>query len=154
MDGCISVLVRLFFNWSVSIYWKYKFFIYSSLSIVSLHFFLSASNCIRYCPNSLQYILHKHWILISLEEIIQIWIIPSFPKILISSTYTKFIVENRDNISCNKKEELFWHYIFKKIILRRIFFNLVPKESIAPKCTFLIKFRSRIKLWWLLWTIF
>ena len=26
--------------------------------------------------------------------------------------YTRFIVENRDNIWCNKKEGLFWHYIF------------------------------------------
>ena len=82
----------------------------------NLHYtVISPSNCIRYCPYSLQKILHKHWVLISLEEIIQIWIIPSLPKILISGTYTRFIVENRDNIWCNKKEGLFWHYIFLKI---------------------------------------
>ena len=27
-----------------------------------------------------------------------------------------------------------------------IFFNLVPKESFAPKCTFSIKFRYQMKL--------
>ena len=91
--------------------------------------------------------MHKHWILISLKEIIQIWIIPSLPKILISGTYTRFIVENRDNIWCNKKEGLFWHYIFKKNILPRIFCNLVPKESFVPKCTSSINFRSQMKLW-------
>ena len=41
--------------------------------------------------------------------------IPFLPKMLISNTYTRFIVENRDNIWCNKKEGLFWHCIFKKI---------------------------------------
>ena len=142
MDGCISGLVRFFFNWIMSIYSKYKLFIFSSLSIlvsicynfqmlqlfvVSFNFFSSASHWIRYCPNSLQHILHKHWILLSLEEIIEIWIIPSLPKILISDPYTRFIVENRDNIWCNKKERLFWYYIFKKDILPWIFLNLVSK---------------------------
>ena len=90
--------------------------------------------------------MHKYWILISLEEIIQIWIIPSLPEILISSTYTRFIVENRDIIWCNKKG-LVWHYIFWKNILPWNFFNLVPRVSFAPKCTFSIKFRSQMKLW-------
>ena len=38
--------------------------------------------------------------------------IPSLLKMLIFNTYTRLIVENRDNIWCNKKEELFWHCIF------------------------------------------
>ena len=118
--------------------------------VVSLHFFQvhqTASDVVPIlCNNSCT---SKHWILISLEEIIQIWIIPSFPKILYSSTHTRFIVENRDNIWCNKKEGLFWQYIFWKKTPLRIFFffNLVPKESFAPKCTFSIKFRSQMKLW-------
>ena len=41
----------------------------------------------------------------------------------INLQYKRFIVENRDNIWCNKKEWLFWHYIFFKKILPRIFFN-------------------------------
>ena len=65
----------------------------------------------------------------------------------ISNTYTRCIVENIDNIWCSKKEGLFWHYIFKKNFLPRIFFNLVPKESFAPKWTFSIKFRRQMKLW-------
>ena len=64
----------------------------------------------------------------------------------INLQYTRFIVENRDNIWCNKKEGLFWHYIFKKNFLPRIFFNLVPKDSFAPKSTFSINFRSQMKL--------
>ena len=82
-------------------------------SLIAL--FPRAWSCIRYCPNSLQKILNKHWILIPLEEIIQIWIIPSPPKILIYSTYTRFIVENRDNVWCNKKVELFGTTFLKKI---------------------------------------
>ena len=53
------------------------------------------------------------------------------PKILVSSTYKRFIVKNSENIWSNKKEGLFWHNIFLKNILDRIFFNLVPKESFA-----------------------
>ena len=65
----------------------------------------------------------------------------------ISLQYTKFIVENMDHIWCSKKEGLFWHYVFKKNILPRIFCNLVPKESFVPKCTSSINFRSQMKLW-------
>ena len=36
-------------------------------------------------------------------QVLDIWIISSLPKILISSTCTRFIVENRDNIWCYKK---------------------------------------------------
>ena len=48
MDGCISVLVRLFFNWSMSIYSKYKlFYIQQSLYTgVHLSQFLNAAICI------------------------------------------------------------------------------------------------------------
>ena len=48
MDGCISVLVRLFFNWSLSIYSKYKLFIFSKQSLytgVHLLQFLNAVIC-------------------------------------------------------------------------------------------------------------
>ena len=45
-----------------------------------------------------------------------------------------------------QKSRTLWHYIFKKDILPRIFLNLVPEESFIPKCTFLIKFRSKMKL--------
>ena len=34
MDGCISVLVRLLFNWNMSIYSKYKLFIFSILCLL------------------------------------------------------------------------------------------------------------------------
>ena len=34
MDGCISVFLRFFFNWSMRIYSKYKLFIFSSLCIL------------------------------------------------------------------------------------------------------------------------
>ena len=60
--------------------------------------------------------------------------------------YARFIVENKDNIWFKKTEGLFYYYISNNI-LPRIFFNLVPKESFAPKCTFSIKFRSQMKLW-------
>ena len=67
------------------------------------------------------------------------------PSKNINLQYTRFIVENRDNISCNKKEGLFWHYIFLKNILTWTFFNLVPKEPFATKYTFSIYFRSQMK---------
>ena len=52
----------------------------------------------------------------------------------------------RDNIWCNKKDS--FDTTFKKKILPRTFsLNLVPKETIAPKCTFSIKFRSQMNLW-------
>ena len=37
MDGCILLLVTLFFNWSTSIYSKDKLFIFSSLCYILLH---------------------------------------------------------------------------------------------------------------------
>ena len=150
MDGCISVLVRLFFNWSMSIYSKYKLFnLQQSLyTVVHLLQFLNGVIC------SLITLFFKciklHQILlqfstVNLAQVLDINILRRDYSHLnnpISSTYTRFIVENRDNIWWNKKEGLFWHYIFLKNILPRIFFNLVPKESFAPKCTFSIKFRS------------
>ena len=46
MDGCISVLVRLFFNWSVSIYSKLTFYLQQSLHTgVHLLQFLNAVIC-------------------------------------------------------------------------------------------------------------
>ena len=54
-------------------------------------------------------------------------------------TYTRFTVENRDNILGNKREGLFLHYIFKKISYLGLFFNLVPKQFFAPKGTISIK---------------
>ena len=71
---------------------------------------------------------------------------PISSKDIISGRYTGFIVENRDNSGATKKKGLFWHYIKKTNILPRIFLNLVPKESFAPKCKFSIKFRSQMKL--------
>ena len=46
MDGCISFQVRLFFNWSMSIYSKYKLYLQQSL-YTSVHFlqFLNAVIC-------------------------------------------------------------------------------------------------------------
>ena len=57
----------------------------------------------------------------------------------INLQYTRFIVENRDNIWCNKKEGFFWHDIFQTNIVPRISFDLVPKEFFAPKGPFSIK---------------
>ena len=37
----------------------------------------------------------------------------SLPKVIISSKFASFTVENRDNVCCNRKG-LFWHYIFWK----------------------------------------
>ena len=47
--------------------------------------------------------------------------------------HTSFAVENRDNICCNKTERLFWHYIFKKNILPRIFFKFSAKRVFSPQ---------------------
>ena len=38
---------------------------------------------------------------------------PFLPKTLISSTYTRFMVENRENICCNKKGLLPLHFLKK-----------------------------------------
>ena len=43
MDGCISVFLRLIFDWSMRIYSKYKLFIFSSLCILLQ--FLNAAIC-------------------------------------------------------------------------------------------------------------
>ena len=61
-----------------------------------------------------------------------------FVTILISSTYTRFIVENRDNILCNKNKDSFGTTFLKKNILLRSFINLMLKVSFSPKGTFSI----------------
>ena len=118
--GGISILGRLFVNWSKNIYLKYKLFIFSSLCMLvsmtmlqflnvltcsPLHLFSGASKWIRYCPYSLQQTITLAYLL----EINTLGRDYSNLK-LISSTYTRFIVENKDNNWCNKKG-LFWHYI-------------------------------------------
>ena len=54
----------------------------------------------------------------------------------INLQYTRFIVENRDSIWCNKKEGLFWHCIFKKNILTRIFLIQCRKSLLSPSVHF------------------
>ena len=71
---------------------------------------------------------------------------PISSKDSISGTYLRFIVENRDNFWCNKKKDSFGTTLKKQMSYLGFFFNLVLKESFAPKCTFSIKFRSQMKL--------
>ena len=84
----------------------------------------------------------------------QIWIIPSLPKIWIPSTYTGFIAENRDNIWCNKKRALLALNVFKKYPTKN-FFLFVPKESFVSNCTFSISSEARSicdkeLIWWMI----
>ena len=58
--------------------------------------------------------------------------------------YNVYRREQRQHLMQQKRTLLALH--FKKSILPRIFFNLRPKDSFAPKCTFLIKCRSQMKL--------
>ena len=59
-----------------------------------------------------------YWRLISLEELIKFE--ESLPKILISSTYTRFIVETRDKIVLALKDYL----LYKTIFCHAVVFNL------------------------------
>ena len=56
--------------------------------------------------------------------------------------YARLIIENRDNIWCNKKEWLFWHYIFKTNILPRIFFWFSAKRVLWPDVYIFNKFHK------------
>ena len=78
---CFSARVWAFIQninfWSsvAFVYWCPIVTIFECCSLNTL--FSRASNCIRYCPNSLHLTLLRYWILIYLEDIIEIWIISS-----------------------------------------------------------------------------
>ena len=148
MDGCVSVLVRLFFNWSMGIYSKNTFFIFSSLCIlVSICQFLSVVIC------SLIMLFYKciklHPILSQFSTIILAQALginisggdysnlknPILSKD-INIQYTRFIAEYTDIIWCNKKEGLFWHYIFKKISYLGLFLISCQKNLLPPSIHF------------------
>ena len=59
----------------------------------------------------------------------------------INHQYTRFIVENR-NIWCNKKEGLFWHYIFRNNILSWIFLKFSIKRVFCPRVYIFNKFQK------------
>ena len=54
----------------------------------------------------------------------------------INIQYTRFIAENTDIIWCNKKEGLFWHYIFKKISYLGFFLISCQKNLLPPSVHF------------------
>ena len=145
MNGCISVfLTFFFFNGSMSIDSKYKLLFSSSLGFHLLQFlnFVICSLIKLFFKCIKLHLIWSQFFTINFAQVldIQIAIVPSLLKLLISSTYTRWQIGTTSDAT--KKEGLFWHNIFKKNILPRVFFNLVPKESFAPKCTFSIKFRS------------
>ena len=126
MDGCISVFLRFFFNWSMRIYSKYKLFIFSSLCILLQ--FLNAAICsliTLFFKCSKEHQILPQFSTINLTQVMHINIFGRdylnlnnpIPSKDINLQYTRFIVENRDNIWCSKKEGLFWHNIFKANIL-------------------------------------
>ena len=120
MDRCISVLVRLFFNWSMSIY-LFKTQTFSSSEVFlcqcpfvtifkcsNLRFHYTffqahqiASDIVpilpyKSCICTGDYVFGRDYS--NLNNVFQIYIF--------SNTYTRFIVENRDKIWCNKKGTL------------------------------------------------
>ena len=127
MDRCITVLVRLFFNWSMNIYSKYQIFIFSTFYIlVSIcHKILNAVICSLITLFFKCIKLHQVLCQFSTIDLAQALGINIFGKDYsnlnnpihskdINLHCTRFIVENKDNIWCNQKEVLFWHYIFLK----------------------------------------
>ena len=160
MDGCVSVLVRLFFNCSMSIYSKYTFYLQWSLYTgVHLLQFLNAVIC------SLTTLFFKciklHQILfqfstINLAQVLDINIfgrdysnlnnpIPS-KDINLQYIYKVYCRQQGQHVMQQKRRTLLALHFLKKNIRPWIFINLVPKESFAPKCTFSIKLRRQLKL--------
>ena len=81
--------------------------------------------------------------IISFDEIIQISIIPSLSKILISIQGLLWRIGTTSNVT-KRRTLLALHFL--KNILPWIFFSLLPKESFAPMCTSSINFRNQMKL--------
>ena len=114
------MLGRLFVNWSTTIYLKYKLFIFSGLCMLESMTMLQFLNVLTgslIAPFFRCIKLHQIFSLfstikINLAYLLEINIVGrDYSNLkLISSTYTRFIVENKGNNWCNKKG-LFWHYI-------------------------------------------
>ena len=104
---CSSIGVWVFIHYS-----KYKLFHLQKSLYAGVHLlqFLNALSCspITFFLKCIK--LHQMLPLFFTVNLAYVLEINNLPKILVSSTYTRFIVESRDKIWCNKKG-LFWHYI-------------------------------------------
>ena len=145
MDGCISVLVRLFFNWSMNIYSKYKLFIFSSLLYTGAHL-LQFSNAVICSLITLFFKCIKlHQILsqfstINLAQALDIIIfgrdysnlnnpIPS-QDINLQYIYNVYCREQGQNLMRQKRRTLLALH-FLKTFSAQDFFNSLPKQSFA-----------------------
>ena len=101
-----------FFNWSMSIYSNYILFIFNSLCVL-------VSTCYNYYMLFLHTLEKKCIMGVPLHFFKCLKSASSLPKILISSTHPRFIVEN--DLMQQKRTLLALHF-FKKV-LPRIFFK-------------------------------
>ena len=138
MDGCMSVLVRLFFNWSVSIYSKIQNFFktfYSQQSLyngVHLLQFLNAVICSLITTFFKCIVLHQilpQFSTIMLTQVLEI--------IIFGKDYSNLREQGQHLLQQKRRILLALHFL-KKYPTQN-FFSLVPKNSFAPKGTFSIK---------------
>ena len=121
--GGISVLIRLFFNWSISIYSKYKLSIFSSLCILVPIFY---SFYIFYFVASLQFA--------SASNLYQIW--SQFSAINLTQVLElklRLIVEDRGNIQCNKKMTPLALHFLRKYPIWDFLKKFIAKRALCPQ---------------------
>ena len=157
MDGCISVLVRLFFNQRVSNSFYIQQFLYTGVHFLQ---FLNAVICSLItlffkCLKMHQILSQFSTINLALALDINIFErdspnlnnpIPS-KDINLWQIYKVYYREQKQHLMQQKRRTLLALHFKEKYPTQDFFFNLVPKESFAPKCKFSIKFRNQMKLW-------